>query len=380
MIPPKIAGKFDAPKPWQIGVLGAVLFGLWVASPYIKQAMVAKKKEVVAQVSRQTQSGERWVPVSFPAQKPVGPTPMPQPPAALLPLLNLPQTPSPTKPAAVTTAAKAAEKDDPEQDAINSPIMMTSATGAGGAPTPPTHVAASRGEEAGGSGGTAMAGLLKPTELSGFKATVMKHPSMTIEQGRVIQCDSVTRMTSGLLGFVQARVLYDQWSADDSTILVEHDSTMFGEIGHGMVNGVDRMFVLWRQLRTPKPNLVRITLNSPAADEVGEAGITGEVDDHLWKKVKGAVLLSGVDMLASGLTGALSNLGRGNGNTQQQGLNLNFNQAGSQGSNLASQMLQSQITIPDTLTVKQGTACSAFLSGDLDFSGVYNIIHKDAGR
>lgn len=378
MIPPKIAGKFDAPKPWQVGVLVTVLLGLYVASPYIKQAMVAKKKEVVTQVSKQAQLGEKWVPVSFPAQRPVGPTPMPQPPAALLPLLNLPSTAPPTKPVVVTTAAKAAEKDDPEQDAINSPIMMTSATGAGGAPATPAHAAVVRGEEGSGGGGTAMAGLLKPTELTGFKATVMKHPSMTVPQGTIIQCHNVTRMTSGLPGFVTAKVAYDVWSADDSTVLIEHDSTIFGEIGHGLTNGQDRLFVLWRQLQTPKPNLVRITLNSPAADEMGEAGVTGEIDHHFWPKVKGAILLSGIDMLFSGLSGALSHLGEGSGNgNQQQGLNLNFNQAGSQGSNLASQMLQNQINIPDTMTVKQASPCSIFVTSDLSFESVYSITRRN---
>jgi type IV secretion system protein VirB10 len=307
---------------------------------------------------------------------------MPPPPAALVPLLQ-PAAASaqlaagtPLRPAGSPAKAPV----DPEQEAINSPIMVSTTAAGGGEPPPAPRPAAGRAslDPEGGSATSAMAGLLKPTELPGFRASVMQHPGTTIEQGRIIQCRNVTPMTSGLVGFVQAKIAYDVWSADGTMKLIDRDSTIFGEIGHGLANGQERLFVLWRQVTTPPPNLVRITLNSPAADEMGEAGVPGDINHHYWQKIGGALMLSGIESVFSGISGALSHLGESgsNNSNQSQGLNLNFSQMGSQGSNLASQLLQSTITIPDTLHRDQALPCSIFVSGDLDFGSVYSATRR----
>lgn len=382
---PSITGKLTAPRPWQIGVGVGAIVAFVVLGPAVRDMMTVKKKVETANLTQIGRGGEPWHPASFPVEQPrTVATSMPPPPAALVPLLQPAAASaqltagSPLKPAGSPGKAPV----DPEQEAINSPIMVTAAASGGASPPPPApHPAAGRAslDPEGGSPGSAMAGLLKPTELTGFRATVMKHPGTTIPQGTIIQCRNVTPMTSSLPGFVQAKITYDVWSADGTMKLIERDSTIFGEIQHGLVNGAERLFVLWRQVTTPPPNLVRITLNSPAADEMGEAGVPGDVDHHTWRKIGGALMLSGIDAVFSGLSGALSHLGQsGNNNSNQnQGLNLNFSQAGSQGSNLASQLLQSTITIPDTLHRDQALPCSIFVSGDLDFGSVYSAARRN---
>jgi type IV secretion system protein VirB10 len=363
-------------------VIVAVIF-FFVLMPLTQYMMTSKKKQETASLTRIGQVGEPWHPAAFPVAPSPLPAPRPAPaPPELVPAAARPlevPTSQPTPKTLAATAAPGKAPVDPEQEAINSPIMVAATPGGGPAPSSPPAGPATRGGslQAEGAGPpSTMAGLLKPTELPGYRATVMAHPGMTIEQGRIIQCNSVTRMTAGLPGFVRAKVSYDVWSADNTMKLIDRDSFIFGEIAHGLVNGQDRLFVLWHQITTPPPNLVRITLNSPAADEMGEAGLTGDINHHTMQKIGGALLLSGVESVFSGLSGALSNLGRGNGNTQEQGLNLNFSQMGSQGSNLASQLLQSTITIPDTMTINQSAACSIFVSGDLDFSGVYAVTKR----
>lgn len=372
---PDISGRFTTPKPWQIAVgAGAIAVFVLVAPAITHVMMGEKKKRDTAQLTSVGKVGEPWHPAAFPVVplRPV--TPPPSPPPVAIPIPQPAPLMATKPPASALAATKPPGKEpvDPEQEAINAPILISG--GQGGAPAAAPVGQASRQQPQGES--SAMSALLKPTELTGFRATRMQHPNMTVEQGRVIQCHAVTRMTSGLPGFVRATVANDVWSADGTTKLIDRDSSIFGEIGHGLANGQERLFVLWHQITTPPPNLVRITLNSPAADEMGEAGLAGDIDHHFWPRVKGAILLSGIDMLSSGLSGALSNLGRGNGNTQEQGLNLNFSQAGGQGSNLAAQMLQSTIQIPDTMTVNQAAACSVFVASDLDFSGVYEVARK----
>lgn len=372
---PDIAGKFTTPKPWQIAAgIGVVIVGV-IVLPAITHVLVGEKKKQAATALQHVASpGEPWHPVSFPP--PQKPTPPPVPPQ--LAVLKPPQPPPGLAPPSLAATKPTKEAVDPEQEAINSPILIGGgAPGEGGRSAerePAPRPAPSSGSE--GSSSSAMAGLLKPTELPGFRATIMKHPETTIAQGTIIQCKNVTPITSGLPGFVTARTRYDIWSADQTIKLIEHDSTMFGEIGHGLANGQERLFVLWRQITTPPPNSVRITLNSPAADEMGEAGLSGDINHHYREKIGSALLLSGIESLLSGASGYLSNLGRSGNNNNSQGLNLNFSQASGQGSNLASQLLSSTITIPDTMHIDQASACSAFASGDLDFSSIYSITRR----
>ena len=51
--------------------------------------------------------------------------------------------------------------------------------------------------------------------------------------------------------------------------------------------------------------------------------------------------------------------------------NLNFYQFQGEGQSLASQLLASTISIPDTLHRDQAQPCSIFVSGDLSFADVY---------
>jgi len=373
---PGISGRFTAPKPWQIGVGAGVLVAFVVLGPAVRQMVTAKKKQETADLTQIAKPGEPWHPAAFPVPQPVHA--MPQPPASIAPMFQPAAASTPLAAASPMRTQTTAGKPPmtPEEEAINSPIMI-SGSGQGAAPARSEPLPPGEPPTAERPSTSAMGELLKPTELTGFKATVMKHPSMTIEQGRIIQCRNVTPMTSGLPGFVQAKISYDVWGADGTVKLLDHDSTMFGEIQHGLVNGQERLFVLWRQITTPPPNLVRITLNSPAADEMGEAGVPGDVNHHFWQKVQGALLLSGIESVFTGLSGALSHLGQSGSGNQTQGLNLNFSQFGGQGSNLASQMLASTISIPDTLHRDQALPCSAFVSGDLDFSNVYSVTRKN---
>ncbi|MFL5256083.1 MAG: TrbI/VirB10 family protein [Rhodopila sp.] len=386
---PSITGKFEAPKPWQIGIgIGAAVL-LVLVGPALKDALIAKKKEQrTAQIVRAGQAGEPWHPVEFPEQKPA-PTPMPQPPALLRPLAApvvyqpMPQpqvAPASSQNLAASKPTATAKEENPEETAINSPIRLGAGQGNGGNGGRTTEAAAHQrvAAEEGGGGETALAGLLKPTELPGYRATVMAKPWATIESGRMIACHNVTSMTSSLPGLVKAQVTYDVWSADDTTMLIDHDSTITGEIAHGLAAGQDRLFVLWRKITTPKPNLVRITLNSPAADEMGEAGLTGDVDHHTWQKIKGAVLLSTIDTVLSGLSAGLQQLiagnnGNNNNNTFQ---GLNFYQFQGQGSNVASQVLQSQMNIPDTMHINQARPCTIMIAGDLVFDDIYATRRK----
>jgi hypothetical protein len=190
------------------------------------------------------------------------------------------------------------------------------------------------------------------------------HPEFTIRKGTLIPCADVTAIDTGSGGnvLVKAVVNMDVWGMGHKIVLMEKGTELIGEVGHGMVNGLDRLGVVWREATTPWPNAVGISLDSPAAGPLGEGGLNGDVNRHEWQKVKGIVMLS----LLQGSLSIAQALAQRHDTT-----NIDFSAVTNGGNEIGNTLLQSTINIPDTIHRDQGLACSAFLARDLDFYRVY---------
>lgn len=356
-----ISGRMARLKPWHYALIGGVSVAGMALIPALTNLATQKKAAdttAATLAASASNAGEPWHPPTFPAPDIVTATfKLTPPPVPVMP------NPLVTTPPAAIPGSGGAPPDYRMFGQRTQPPPPESFN-AGGANPQATRAAATAPDGP-------LGALLKPTETAGYSATRMAHPWATIEQGRIIACNAVTPMTSELPGFVKAKVTYDVRSADGTTTLIDRNSDIFGEIAHGLSAGQDRLFVLWRSITTPPPDLVRITLNAPAADELGEAGLPGDINNHMWKRIGGALLLSGVDALLQGVgAGIGSALSHGN---NSNGSNLNFYQFQGQGQGLAASLLQHTIEIPDTLHRDQALPCSIFVSGDLDFSSVYQL-------
>jgi type IV secretion system protein VirB10 len=111
--------------------------------------------------------------------------------------------------------------------------------------------------------------------------------------------------------------------------------------------------VQWTRLETPDGAIIAI--DSPAADELGRAGIKGKVNSQFVARFGGALLQSVIDIGGVAAVGAISDSrffvpvpGAIQGTTSQ---------------------IVRQPPRP-TLKVKQGTRISVFVARDLDFSSV----------
>jgi type IV secretion system protein VirB10 len=105
---------------------------------------------------------------------------------------------------------------------------------------------------------------------------------------------------------------------------------------------------------------------SPAADELGRAGVGGYVNDHFWSRFGAALLYSLIDY---GPQLAVAGLQRNNGNFGTS----NYVQFVQPQQQLANTILQDQLNIPPTLEKNQGDTVSIFVARDVDFSGVYDL-------
>lgn len=154
----------------------------------------------------------------------------------------------------------------------------------------------------------------------------------------------------------------DIYSSNGKVLLLEKGSKAIGEYTGAVENGLNRIFVLWTQIQTPKG--VRIQLDSPGTDSLGGAGLSGEVDFHWWKRFGNALLFSLVqDGFEYGMNKQADNSGGVNyyGNTND-GMQEIIQEAMRQSGN-----------IPPTLTKNQGEKIGIFVGRDLDFSPVYQL-------
>lgn len=305
-----------------IGIIGAAaLGGLTILS--LANHRTAPEKAASAVVAQATPVPIAPPPVAAttPLPKPAAPTLSRAEVATSPPLLvvdnsALPPAVTPATKAAVPTAAKPAKSD----------VYFS----------PDEQFAARAGDEA------------VPTS----HVQRLDHPDKVVAQGTLIPAVLETALDSDLPGYARALVSRDVRSFDGNHVLIPRGSRLIGQYKSALQAGQSRALIIWNRLL--RPDGVSIQLGSPAADNVGEAGLAGKVNTHFLQRFGSAILLT----VVTGLTSAVG----GSGN--------NTVVLGSVGSGQAAAgvALQNDIKISPTVKVKQGTPIQVFTARDLDFS------------
>lgn len=220
-----------------------------------------------------------------------------------------------------------------------------------------------------------LAQKLKPTVLSGATASVIKNPDMVVTEGTLIPCILQTAIDTQLAGFVTCVVPIDVRGTSGNVVLMDRGTRIVGQIQAGLVQGQERVFVLWTRAETPKH--VVISLNAPGADELGRAGLPGAVDNHWWQRFGGALMLTLVQGSLNAGTALAADSGSSSG-SNEAALGFVYG-AQSSGQQVANTALENTINIPPTLRKNQGDTVSVFVAQDLDFGSVYGLrISNDA--
>jgi type IV secretion system protein VirB10 len=211
---------------------------------------------------------------------------------------------------------------------------------------------------------------LKATPLDGEQAAVLANPNLTITEGTMIPCSLQTAIDSQLPGLVTCVVPIDIRGTTGNVVLLDRGTKIVGQIQSGLLQGQNRVFVVWTRAETP--DHVIISLDSPGTDELGRSGLPGAVNNHFWDRFGGALMLT----LVQGGLDAATVLAAGNGNSnstsQQAALGFVYSSQ-SNGQAVANTALQNTINIPPTLTKNQGDTVGLIVAHDLDFSNVYKL-------
>lgn len=197
-----------------------------------------------------------------------------------------------------------------------------------------------------------IASQLKPTRLEGSIAGVLQYPELTITQGTAIPCILETAMDSTQPGMVVCRISDDIYGTTGTVVLLEKGSKVVGQYRGGLKRGEKRIFVIWSRVETPLG--VIVNLDSPATDQLGRAGFTGDIDTQFWTRFSGTLMLSIVDNALATYVG--------NETTTTDSTR-----------DLAATELESVIDVPVILRKNQGEEVGIMVARDLDFSSVYKL-------
>ena len=220
-----------------------------------------------------------------------------------------------------------------------------------------TAATAARGDDSRLSPDERFARSVEDSTVDTARATRLKDLARIAPQGTLIAAVLETAISSDLPGSARAVVSRDVRGFDGSQVLIPRGSKLIGQYRSGVAMGQTRAFVVWSRILTPDG--VSIDIGSPAADDLGRGGLTGETNEHFFKRFGAAILLS---VMGAGLEAVQPN--------NSNGVNAVIIASPQQANNIASIALQKQIDIPVTITVAQGTPLQVFVTRDLDFSGV----------
>lgn len=175
-----------------------------------------------------------------------------------------------------------------------------------------------------------------------------------VSQGTLIYAVLETALDSTQSGQVRAILSNDVYNSSGTRILIPKGSRVFGEYKGDIASGQNRAQIVWGRLI--RPDGVTISLDSPAADQLGRAGIRGKVDTHFGERLLGALLQSTIDFGVLAASRAV---------TSDSGVVVALPQAAQ---SAGSQLVQEPPK--PTLRVRHGTRIAVFVSRDLDFSAV----------
>ncbi|MEW5685010.1 MAG: type IV secretion system protein VirB10 [Pseudomonadota bacterium] len=291
-----------------------------------------------------------------PVVAPASQTPSPAPPPAAAPAPPPAAIPLVTSPPAGT----------PAEAHWRAPAMVVDFSGAETAPLQLAQAAAAAApaapalpaEDPGASADERFSARVTRGAGDTARASQMYNLGRTVPQGTVIAAVLETAIDSDLPGSVRGVVSRDVRSFDGSRVLIPRGSKLIGQYKSAVAAGQTRAFVVWSRIITPQG--VTIDVASPAADRLGRGGLPGDVDTHFFRRFGASILLSVVGAGSQALANAAAG---GNNTTLVIG-------SPAQASQVASDALQRQTQIADTIRVPQGVPVQVFVARDLDFGGV----------
>jgi len=358
-----VAGR----KPWSLRrklgfgamVAGSIAGLVWLTGAPREET--AARRATPSNEARVGEIGEGWTPIR-PA-----PAPAPPPPPAQAVAARAPPPPSGAPPPpAGTAAAMGGGVSRVRIDAFQA--GSGGARGGTGANAPAEGGGPAPGA---GSGDELDQRLARGADQDTAVARLLPDRDRFITMGTPMGCLPEGPINTDTPGVFRCRVTQPVFSTSGAVVLLDPGTWMVGTIGESMRRGARRAFGVVRRIETPQGCVV--ALRAPLADNLGEAGLDGEVDRHFFERFRGVALLALLD--AAGQAAAIAAANALAGDRNRGG--ISFYQFQGMGRQLG-QGFADDTNIPPTLRRNQALPILVMAMQDIDMRGCYRLRRTEA--
>jgi type IV secretion system protein VirB10 len=211
------------------------------------------------------------------------------------------------------------------------------------------------------------------TKADRVVATRIGNLQRTIAQGRIIQATTESIINTELPGPVRAIVSRDVFAEAGTQPLIPKGSRLIGTYNTSLLGGQSRVYLVWT--RVIRPDGVDVMINSPLVDQLGQAGIGGQVDTKFQQIFSRAIMSSlitigvaiGSDEITGGGTTSTTNSSIGGTTQSGDGATTATVNALNRLGSTTDSFLQRYLNLGPSILVDQGTKVNVFVNRDLVF-------------
>ena len=204
------------------------------------------------------------------------------------------------------------------------------------------------------------------------QATTIGNLNRTIAQGRIIQATMESAIDTDLPAPIRAIVSRDTYAEAGHVPLIPKGSRLIGSYNTSLTAGQTRVFVVWT--RVIRPDGIDVMIDSPLVDQIGMAGVGGQVDDK-FQEIFSRSLLSSVMNIAVGIasdkvdggTTTTTTSPEGGSQTSGNAASLATTNALNRLGSVSDSFLTKFLSVQPTIIVDQGTVVNVFVNKDLVF-------------
>lgn len=191
-----------------------------------------------------------------------------------------------------------------------------------------------------------------------------------VRAGFVIPATMISGITSDTAGQIMAQVtqsVYD--TATGHHLLVPQGTRLVGTYNTGATFGQERMMIVWQRLVFPDNKTLDLGA-MVGADTGGYAGFTDKVNNHWWKMISSAFLMSGV---TASVAVAVDDNNNSSTTTNSTSVNSELSQAlATQLGSVMTKVIERNLNIAPTLEIRQGYNFNVMVTKDLVFDHPYS--------
>ncbi|WP_302981163.1 TrbI/VirB10 family protein [Bilophila wadsworthia] len=185
-----------------------------------------------------------------------------------------------------------------------------------------------------------------------------------LRTGFVIPATMISGINSDLLGQVMAQVSQNVWdTATGRFLLIPQGTRLIGAYSSDVAYGQERVLMAWQRLIFPDGKVLDIHA-MPGADSAGYAGFADKVNNHWFRTISSAVLMSGVIAAAD----MSQNDGNSNSNNDRQRASDALSEALGQ---TLGQIISKNLNVAPTLEIRPGYRFNVMVIKDMTLPGPY---------